>query len=297
MKKVNAYISVILSSLLLLGCSSPKEISFKDDDIEIEYGKKINKDLISELVENPESLPNDLTIKIDDKKLSKNGRYDVGEYTLTLSGDGILDTDKKISIKDMKPPTIKQETKEVEINSNVDLKSLFKVTDLSECDYSVDSNGFNIGQAGTYNVSVTAKDQYDNESKENFEITVRDYQAEQEAQRQAQEAEAQKQANTLTDDEKTWSMTYTKIYTKEYALSPSSIDWASPLLDGEYSWLVTKVNGLISVYTSMECENAFRVKMPHDVYTQFKTSSDGKAENMVLVSLQIDGEQYYGQEQ
>lgn len=283
MKKLKILLSFGISSTLLFGCSSPQELSFKNDKVEIELGDKIDKELISKLVSSPDLIPENLTIKVDGKKASE---INIGEHTLTLSGDGILETKKKIYIKDTTPPKITQKNNTVEINSNVDLKTLFDVSDLSDCNFSVNSDGFDISKAGSYDVNVIASDKYDNQTSQKFTITVKD-----------SKAEADKVANTLTEDEKVWAESYTKIYTKDYVLSPSSIEWASEIWDGENAWSIIKVNGIIQVFTTMECENAFGVVMSYDVYTQFQTNSDGKAENMTLISLQIDGEQYYGHEQ
>ena len=211
MKKANIFFFVLIASSLL-GCA--RTIEFKDETSHVEYGEKINNDDIKGMLANPEVLPEKYAVKLDGKDIDHNKIYDIGNYTLTIEYDDVS-LDHSIEVSDTKAPTITQNTSDIEINKQIDLKSLFTVKDESSVEYSVEGN-VDFAKTGTYTITVKAEDSEGNKTNSDFDIRVRDYKAE-EAAKQAEEqkkAEEERAAREeeLADDAENAAYDYIALY-------------------------------------------------------------------------------------
>ena len=102
-----------------------------------------------------------LTVTTKDKKYLDVGTY---EISLKLNDDA---KDAEFKVEDTTAPKFEDFLTEIRIEKDakdVDLKSYFKASDLSDFEITIDQGDFDITKEGNYKIKVTAKDQYDNET-------------------------------------------------------------------------------------------------------------------------------------
>lgn len=107
----------------------------------------------------------------DKKKLTvttKDKEYlDVGTYEVSLKLNEDMQ-DMEFVVEDTTAPKFKDFLTEIRIEKDakdVDLKSYFQASDLSDFEITIDQGDFDITKEGNYKIKVTAKDKYDNETK------------------------------------------------------------------------------------------------------------------------------------
>lgn len=175
-------------SLVFTGCSrTPK---FEDEDITFEYGEKIYQQDLRDLITNPDLVPESTVFKVDGKNFDEEEKYSIGEHTLSFKfNDETIKT--KFNIEDTLAPSISLSEDTFDINSNIDLNNLIKITDASKFDYTIDGT-VDSSKVGEYEVRVKASDEVGNETQSTLTITIKDLKAE-EAEKQAQQNAVQEE--------------------------------------------------------------------------------------------------------
>lgn len=168
MKKILIFIStLILLLLIVLGINL-----FKKDN-KIEYKEEVSINIGEEIPDTSKFVDSKYKvskIKWENIDLKKAGKYSGvfeyknTEYTVYLN---IIDSEKPV-ISGVKDITIF-------VNDNVDLLQNVKVTDNSNDEISIGIEGeYDIKKVGIYNLKYTAKDSSNNETKEEFKLTVKE---------------------------------------------------------------------------------------------------------------------------
>ena len=202
---------MLITSFLILGCS--KTIEFKDQISHVEYGDIINDKCIKEMIKNPELLPKKYSIKIDGQKIEEGKAYDIGNYILTLEYVG-GSLNHNIEISDTKAPIITQKKTDIEIDPEIDLKSLFTVEDESAVEYCVESNK-DFFKTGTYNISVEAKDSEGNVAYKEFSVEISDSRTVDKLRLSIQENK--QQIEDLKEEKEQLKKTYENLSNPDYA--------------------------------------------------------------------------------
>ena len=165
--------------LLVLGStayalSGPK-LELKTNKVNVEYGTKYTPKL-KYIVKDYKDFNKDDLVIINKIPNEKDKTYPaVGKYTITV----------KYKKKSLKQSVIVKDTKasevviptDIEILQGTDLntfdfKSLMNVSDLSETSIEVDTSKIDINTPGQYDIKVTVKDKYNNETKKTGKVTI-----------------------------------------------------------------------------------------------------------------------------
>lgn len=110
-----------------------------------------------------------LTVTTKDKKYLDVGTY---EISLKLNDDA---KDAEFKVEDTTAPKFEDFLTEIRIEKdaeNVDLKSYFKASDLSDVEISIDQGDFDITKVGDYKIKVTASDKYKNKTVKECTVKV-----------------------------------------------------------------------------------------------------------------------------
>ena len=184
----NKKIAYLVALVAVVGIGGYALMNQKSDelilkkDVAFEYGEtvklnvenfvdeKMNEDAIKETKLTSKLMSDTEKYTFDKKKLTvvtKDKEYlDVGTYEVSLKL--YEDTqDMKFVVEDTTAPKFKDFLTEIRIEKDakdVDLKSYFQASDLSDFEITIDQGDFDITKEGEYTIKVTAKDQYDNET-------------------------------------------------------------------------------------------------------------------------------------
>lgn len=150
-------------------------LELKNDKVNVEYGTTYTPKLKDIVKDYKDFNKNDLEIinKIPDEK---DKTYPaVGKYSITV----------KYKKKSLKQTVIVKDTKAPEVVvpadiemlqgtnlSTFDFKSLMNVSDLSEISIDVDTSKIDMNTPGQYDINITVKDKYNNETKKTGKVTV-----------------------------------------------------------------------------------------------------------------------------
>ena len=195
-KKRNLIIAGLVALVAVVGIGGYALMNQKSNDlilkkdVSFEYGEtvklnvenfvdeKMNEDAIKETKLTSKLMSDTEKYTFDKKKLTvttKDKEYlDVGIYEVSLKLNE--DTqDMKFVVEDTTAPKFEDFLSEIRIEKDakdVDLKSYFKASDLSDFEITIDQGNFDITKEGNYKIKVTAKDKYDNETKGECTVKV-----------------------------------------------------------------------------------------------------------------------------
>ena len=165
-----------------IGCTSELDVTI-NDNIVIEYGHAIHQNV---QIDDKKANKNVSVSKIEGLDINKIGRQEV-KVTFT-DGSRTLEKQMVIDVEDTAYPIIKFKKKVVTLNAGekYDVRNNIKTVkdpvdgDLAYSDkktekngYYIDSGKLNTKKAGTYEVTVIAKDVNGNEAKESFKVMVK----------------------------------------------------------------------------------------------------------------------------
>lgn len=150
-------------------------LELKKNKVNVEYGTayapklkdtvKDYKDFNKDVLEIINKIPNE-----------KDKTYPaVGKYTITVKYKKKA-LKQSVIVKDTKAPEVVVPT-DIEMLQGTDLstfdfKSLMNVSDLSEISIDVDTSKIDINTPGQYDINITVKDKYNNETKKTGKVTV-----------------------------------------------------------------------------------------------------------------------------
>lgn len=150
-------------------------LELKNDKVNVEYGTTYTPKLKDIVKDYKDFNKNDLEI-INKIPNEKDKTYPaVGKYSITV----------KYKKKSLKQTVIVKDTKTPEVVvpadiemlqgtnlSTFDFKSLMNVSDLSEISIDVDTSKIDMNTPGQYDINITVKDKYNNETKKTGKVTV-----------------------------------------------------------------------------------------------------------------------------
>lgn len=150
-------------------------LELKKNKVNVEYGTTYNPKLKDIIKDYKDFDKDDLDIinKIPDEK---DKTYPaVGKYTITVRYKK-KSLKQTVIVKDTKAPEVVVPA-DIEILQGTDLsafdfKSLINISDLSEISIEVDTSKIDMNTPGQYNINVTVKDKYNNETKKTAKVTV-----------------------------------------------------------------------------------------------------------------------------
>lgn len=194
-KKRNLIIAGLVALVAVVGIGGYALMNQKSNElilkknVAFEYGEtvklnvenfvdeKMDKEVIKETKLTSKLMSDTKKYTFDKKKLTvttKDKEYlDVGTYEVSLKLNEDMQ-DMKFVVEDTTAPKFKDFLKEIRIEKDakdVDLKSYFQASDLSDFEITIDQGDFDITKEGEYVIKVSAKDQYDN--KTTGECTVK----------------------------------------------------------------------------------------------------------------------------
>lgn len=177
-----AFVAVVGIGGYILLNQKTDELTLKEDvtyelgetvklDAKYFLDEKMSEDAIKETKLTSTLMTDTKKYTFDKKKLTvttKDKKYlDVGNYEISLKlNDEVKDAEFKV--EDTTAPKFEDFLSEIRIEKDakdVDLKSYFKASDLSDFEITIDQGDFDITKEGNYKIKVTAKDKYDNETK------------------------------------------------------------------------------------------------------------------------------------
>ena len=150
-------------------------LELKNDKVNVEYGTTYTPKLKDIVKDYKDFNKNDLEI-INKIPNEKDKTYPaVGKYSITV----------KYKKKSLKQTVIVKDTKAPEVVvpadiemlqgtnlSTFDFKSLMNVSDLSEISIDVDTSKIDMNTPGQYDINITVKDKYNNETKKTGKVTI-----------------------------------------------------------------------------------------------------------------------------
>ena len=150
-------------------------LELKNDKVNVEYGTTYTPKLKDIVKDYKDFNKDDLEIinKIPNKK---DKTYPaVGKYTITVKYKKKA-LKLSVIVKDTKAPEVVLPS-DIEILQGTDLntidfKSLMNVSDLSETSIDVDTSKIDMNTPGQYDINVTVKDKYNNETKKTGKVSV-----------------------------------------------------------------------------------------------------------------------------
>lgn len=150
-------------------------LELKNDKVKVEYGTTYNPKLKDIVKDYKDFNKDDLEI-INKIPNEKDKTYPaVGKYTITVKYKKKA-LKQSVIVKDTKAPEVVVPA-DIEILQGTDLntfnfKSLMNVSDLSEISIEVDTSKIDMNTPGQYDINVTVKDKYNNETKKTAKVTV-----------------------------------------------------------------------------------------------------------------------------
>ena len=150
-------------------------LELKNDKVNVEYGTTYTPKLKDIVMDYKDFNKDDLEI-INKIPNEKDKTYPaVGKYTITVKYKK-KSLKQTVIVKDTKAPEVVVPA-DIEILQGTDLsafdfKSLINISDLSEISIEVDTSKIDMNTPGQYNINVTVKDKYNNETKKTAKVTV-----------------------------------------------------------------------------------------------------------------------------
>ena len=150
-------------------------LELKTNKVNVEYGTTYTPELKDMVKDYKDFNKYDLEI-INKMPNEKNKTYPaVGKYTITVKYKK-KSLKQSVIVKDTKAPEVVVPT-DIEILQGTDLntfdfKSLMNVSDLSETSIDVDRSKIDMNTPGQYDINVTVKDKYNNETKKTGKVSV-----------------------------------------------------------------------------------------------------------------------------
>lgn len=154
--------------------SGPK-LELKTNKVNVEYGTTYTPKLKDIVKDYKDFNKDDLEI-INKIPNEKDKTYPaVGKYSITVKYKK-KSLKQSVIVKDTKAPEVVLPA-DIEILQGTDLttfdfKSLMNISDLSETSIEIDTSKIDMNTAGQYDINVTVKDKYNNESKKTGKVTV-----------------------------------------------------------------------------------------------------------------------------
>lgn len=154
--------------------SAPK-LELKTNKVNVEYGTTYNPKLKDIVKDYKDFNKNDLEI-INKIPNEKDKTYpSVGKYSITVKYKK-KSLKQSVIVKDTKAPEVVLPA-DIEILQGTDLntfdfKSLININDLSETSIDVDTSKIDMNTPGQYDINVTVKDKYNNETKKTGKVTI-----------------------------------------------------------------------------------------------------------------------------
>lgn len=186
MKKFVRMGIILLCCVCLMACTS-KKLAMKEDVFKVELGKQVStkasvylrQDIDEEVLDNTHiTFEKSDSYTVDSKgKVLKpiEGEFlPVGKYEATASYEDEMKA-ITVEVKDTTAPKFVDFKKEIIIEANaegVDLAKYFKVEDLSESKIVINKGKTDLSKAGTYEINITAIDDYKNASTKKATIKV-----------------------------------------------------------------------------------------------------------------------------
>lgn len=150
-------------------------LELKNDKVNVEYGTTYTPKLKDIVKDYKDFNKDDLEI-INKIPNEKDKTYPaVGKYTITVRYKK-KSLKQTVIVKDTKAPEVVVPA-DIEILQGTDLsafdfKSLINISDLSEISIEVDTSKIDMNTPGQYDINVTVKDKYNNETKKTAKVTV-----------------------------------------------------------------------------------------------------------------------------
>ncbi|WP_295253979.1 immunoglobulin-like domain-containing protein [uncultured Catenibacterium sp.] len=150
-------------------------LELKNDKVNVEYGTTYTPKLKDIVKDYKDFNKDDLEI-INKIPNEKDKTYPaVGKYTITVKYKKKA-LKQSVIVKDTKAPEVVLPS-DIEILQGTDLntfdfKSLMNVSDLSETSIDVDTSKIDMNTPGQYDINVTVKDKYNNETKKTGKVSV-----------------------------------------------------------------------------------------------------------------------------
>lgn len=154
--------------------SGPK-LELKTNKVNVEYGTTYTPKLKDIVKDYKDFNKGDLEI-INKIPNEKDKTYPaVGKYSITVKYKK-KSLKQSVIVKDTKAPEVVLPA-DIEILQGTDLttfdfKSLMNISDLSETSIEIDTSKIDMNTAGQYDINVTVKDKYNNESKKTGKVTI-----------------------------------------------------------------------------------------------------------------------------
>ena len=171
----NMYLLIAVS--LLTACnSSPKVVplQLKDVAMVFEYGQPINSN-VSYYLDNEEDILQEVTVSGLPKNETDKDYPPVGEYKLVFTHENSETVEQTVYVKDTTAPVLDNVEDTYQVDFGKELKSdSFKATDLSKTTVELQDDDVNYKKAGTYKATVIAKDEYNNETKKEVTVVVKE---------------------------------------------------------------------------------------------------------------------------
>lgn len=172
-------LAFISSVMWVVSISNKEEAHLKSDHFYFEYGDNFNleKDTILETT-NPETLK---SLEIDASNLELEAKEDflaVGSYQLSAHYREFYKTKVlqfTVDISDTTAPTFIEYPKRIDLLTDdeaIDIKSYFKVEDLSDFALDLNTANINFEEEGEHKLKAHAVDEYGNESTQEFMIVI-----------------------------------------------------------------------------------------------------------------------------
>lgn len=150
-------------------------LELKNDKVNVEYGTTYTPKLKDIVMDYKDFNKDDLEI-INKIPNEKDKTYPaVGKYTITVRYKK-KSLKQTVIVKDTEAPEVVVPA-DIEILQGTDLsafdfKSLINISDLSEISIEVDTSKIDMNTPGQYDINVTVKDKYNNETKKTAKVTV-----------------------------------------------------------------------------------------------------------------------------
>jgi len=164
---------IVLSILLITGCSISKEKLDYIENLSIKIGEEIPN--ITEYINNYENLKDDIDDLVFDIETTDNKIYNVGTYEGKFKYND-EDISVKLEVIDDESPVIEDiDDITITVGDTIDLLSKVKVTDNSKDDLDIKIIGeYDNNKVGTYDLSVSVIDKGNNESSRDFKLIVKE---------------------------------------------------------------------------------------------------------------------------
>ena len=172
---------IVAGAVVLIGVGgmtyllSGPTLELKNDKVNVEYGTTYTLKLKDIVKDYKDFNKDDLEI-INKIPNEKDKTYPaVGKYTITVRYKK-KSLKQTVIVKDTEAPEVVVPA-DIEILQGTDLsafdfKSLINISDLSEISIEVDTSKIDMNTPGQYDINVTVKDKYNNETKKTAKVTV-----------------------------------------------------------------------------------------------------------------------------